>query len=425
MHINSAMAGADNGLAGRAWQWAGRVKRTASILVRGVASLALIAGIAPAWHITQAAYFSRVAPLKAYERYPLAAVAAAAAFRVHLARDSRFAPGDADLANAQVAFVGNPLSPALLVLRGADAARQGDQAGEDRAMLAANRLSRRDPVSQLWMIEKAVQADDIPAAVRHFNAAMLVHPPLRDRLIRVLVDALAYGEVRSAVRPYLAARVDWAPMLVSDAGDRLPAPDLADLILPVASRLSEPQFESAMAKLLGSLAGGGRPDLTLALASTLGLNLAPGDIRSLAFDTRMTDPRLGKFAWSLQQSAGIASWIHEGGQLQAQVGSMAQGELASRSIVVEPGRRYHFAQTVEFGVTAAPPALRWSARCGRRDGQEVWNAAVPITAGQARAEWTVAVPHGCPILRLAAYVSGNEGMLPATFTIHPLEWQPR
>jgi hypothetical protein len=76
-------------------------------------------------------------------------------------------------------------------------------------MASADAVSRRDAFSQLWMIEQKSGADDVKGAVSHYNALLSVHPAMQATLLPVLVSAVAYPEVRGAIRPYLNPDARW------------------------------------------------------------------------------------------------------------------------------------------------------------------------------------------------------------------------
>ena len=68
-------------------------------------------------------------------------------------------------------------------------------------MTLANRLTRREPLSQMWMIEAASAADDVPGAVRHYHTVLAANPHLYQGLFPVLVSALDFPEIQQALNP--------------------------------------------------------------------------------------------------------------------------------------------------------------------------------------------------------------------------------
>ena len=60
------------------------------------------------------------------------------------------------------------------------------------------------------MIEQKSGANDVRGALRHYNALLSAHPETQANLFPVLVSAVAYPEVQSAMRPYLTPETPWS-----------------------------------------------------------------------------------------------------------------------------------------------------------------------------------------------------------------------
>lgn len=82
-----------------------------------------------------------------------------------------------------------------------------DQA--ERAFVYADQLSRRDIGTQLWLIERAVQRNDIPATLRHYDTVLRVSPPMATQLFPVLSQASRVPGIAVALNTLLNTRPNW------------------------------------------------------------------------------------------------------------------------------------------------------------------------------------------------------------------------
>lgn len=75
---------------------------------------------------------------------------------------------------------------------------------------AAGRLSRRNLVVQVWMIENAVAKGDVTEALRHYDIALRTSRAAPSILFPVLVDATSNDELLPAIAKTLAKRPLWS-----------------------------------------------------------------------------------------------------------------------------------------------------------------------------------------------------------------------
>lgn len=73
----------------------------------------------------------------------------------------------------------------------------------------AEALTRRDKVTQLWLIEDSVSRGDAHEAILHYNRAMLVSPALRATLMPIVVNAAANADILRELLPLIAKRPLW------------------------------------------------------------------------------------------------------------------------------------------------------------------------------------------------------------------------
>lgn len=115
------------------------------------------------------------------------------------------APGRLDgiRARAAAALLRDPTTVEAATALGLTYALAGDMARAERAFLYLDRLSRRDIPAQLWLIERAVQRNDIPGALRHYDTVLRVSPQMHAQLFPILIQAIRVPEIAVALNRLL------------------------------------------------------------------------------------------------------------------------------------------------------------------------------------------------------------------------------
>lgn len=396
-----------------------------AMLARTAGSVALVAAAVMAWQFAGRRHASNEDAAAAYLAYPHDAEAVSKAYSQQLTKNPAFQPSADDAANARAALLARPLAPRLLYLLAIQSGTSGKAALEPALMRLADRVSRRDPLNQVWLIEDEVGKGDVVGALRHYHAAMTVGPELQPMLLPVLASAIAYPEIRAALRPYIANHADWVPALLEQAAATTGSDDLADLVLPVAGSLTPPVYDHARASVMTSLALGGRADLAFAFASRTLPDLKSSDLRNAGFSPASSDPRMGSLAWSFPQTDLITSSLHDDGSLTAEIGQLAHGTLATRDMPVAPDTSYEFIQDVSRDGGSAKARLAWSGTCiSRSGGTKIWDQEVPATSQQMTFRSVIKVPEDCHLLRLTASVDGADSQVNSSLKIVNIKFGP-
>ncbi len=96
----------------------------------------------------------------------------------------------------------------------------------------ADRLTKRDMVTQLWLIEYAVARDDIEGALSHFDAALRTAWTAQDVLFPILVEATGDPQLVAPIGRILEKQPQWAPNFLWRATEGGPsAANVAQLLL--------------------------------------------------------------------------------------------------------------------------------------------------------------------------------------------------
>lgn len=186
---------------------AARSGRRGSGVVRGVlAALALLVGVLGVRHSLGLA-LSGSSPMLAVQLDGENAVARAQAALSLVEVNPELADYGAvrDMARGALARdAGNVAALAALGLT-SETPRQ-----EASVFTAANRLSRRNLVTQMWMIEHAVARNDVPDVLRQYDIALRTSSAAPSVLFPILVSAVSDDTLRAEIARTLAHRPVWS-----------------------------------------------------------------------------------------------------------------------------------------------------------------------------------------------------------------------
>jgi hypothetical protein len=92
---------------------------------------------------------------------------------------------------------------------------RGAGASADGLFKASHALSRRDLTTHLWFIEKYVAANDVRAAMRHYDAALRTSAAAHQILLPVVIEAAFEPSLAPPIVERLLKRPAWAPRFLS------------------------------------------------------------------------------------------------------------------------------------------------------------------------------------------------------------------
>lgn len=272
------------------------------------------------------------------------------------------------------------------------------------------RLSRRDRGTQLWLIEQAASAGDIPAALRGYDIALRTSRSNAELLYPILTKALDDAEIRAAFTPYVRSRPLWIQAFLAYAVANSAHPELiAAMLLGVKGALANSHNGELNERIIQRLLaeGWGEQARQVYLATP---GRSPARLTSPALDLRDRSERDGALGWRLTVAANRQATMDVGPggdprlHLEATAGNA--GRLAEKLLFL-PAGRYGFATRIDEANLGRDGALQWRLRCvAGATGREVWQA-------QARArEMTAAfeIPAGCPLQSLTIDMVGSEGL---------------
>ena len=334
--------------------------------------------------------------------------------------DSRISGADID--SLKNALAQAPLSRVALRIVGLQAEMAGDLKRAAAAVMLSNRISRRDALTQLWLIERSVGNDDMTNAIRHYNAALSAHPELEGALLPILAKAIAYAEVRTALVPYVARHARWSTGFL-DTASRVGNPkDAAQLILLVADTVPSGKYDDINARVITRLSEAGDFDTAYKLARVLVADAKGASLSSLGVTDTSTDRRLGVLAWAPTTDGRILTAANGRGGFDFDIEPLFFGLAASRTIAVSGGQTYSLSQTLRGNETGAAD-MTWQASCVPSKAK-VWEQRFPKPRGIKRYQSTIAVPADCKGLKFDINFRGPDGSQPAHIAMEMLDFRP-
>lgn len=395
--------------------------RLTELASRAVLVLVAIGSAVPAFHYSEVANLRANTPLRAAKLASKDTKALAYVLGSQIDSNPEFKPSAKDISDIRTALVAQPLEPKLLGIMGLAYEAIGDTKQAVEVMRVANRASRHNSVSGLYLIENASASGDVQATLKHYNTVLSTEPDLNSALLPILSSAIAFPEIRTGLRRYLQAGVKWVPAFLAVAAEKGSVNDLQALLLPLPKPLLNEEYAPILALVLHRISVEGARSDALRFASAAIPGLSPASFSHLGFDEATLDMRLGLFAWTFPPNDGIQVQMGENKSLQISADPLRRGTVAVRDFLLEAGSKYQLVQWLEYGSGVGRINARWSADCITPTGTtSFWDQRLPISNVGASYRSEFLVPEGCRVVRLVLFAEGPDGQMPATLSLSGL-----
>jgi hypothetical protein len=381
----------------------------------------LLAGAAYSSQNAAQSYLREVDPKSAYSAVPSDGLGAVNAFAAELITNPQFIISSRDADAARASLVSRPLNASLLSFYALRAASIGKSGLASALMASADTVSRRDAISQLWMIEQKSRADDVTGAISHYHALLSVHPAMQASLLPVIMSAVAYPEVRAALRPYLNLETSWGVPFLDLASQSVEVGQYRDLVEPIASRLRGDGYAASNARIIHRMLQSGLTGDAWKLFSLVAPNVDLGAFRAFAPNGANLDPKWQPLSWALDESDDISASVDGDGTIDVTVAPTARGLIALRDIAVIPSSTYLLGHRSIYELGSPRTSLRWSVYCAALNGPRlIVDRFVPTTANTKLVQLSIKAPENCNLLRVELSALGPEGQLNSMIKITDL-----
>lgn len=308
---------------------------------------------------------------------------------------------------AQHAYRREPVSAAALRQIGFATEVEG---GADRArplLRQSEQLSKRDFEAQLWLIEDAVNRNDVAEALRHYDIALRTSKRAPPILFGSLTFATSDPELIAPLAQTIMQQPPWGNTF----------------LLHAASTSTEP---ANMVRLISMLLKGGYPVTPLAIQSLEGRLIQANDYQNAwslfvaAFPSSRRDiirnPRFQDmtseglaFGWSFDISGSATSVVvdDENGRRLVYNAPVGTGGIVARQTLLLSSGTYRLSSTVVNNNHAADSAPVWRLRCV--DGaQDLGTMRLPVVNGTPQRVQALVNVAGCQAQWLELVLSATD-----------------
>jgi hypothetical protein len=313
-------------------------------------------------------------------------------------------------AQAQAALARDPTVVSAATALGLTLALQGNANGAERAFRYAAFLSRRDIGAQLWLLERAVQRNNIRSALVHYDTILRTSPAMGPTLMPVMASASASPPIAAELNRLLRTRPAWKPDFVSVLLTGQSDPAALYTVTRGLLGTTEPREREQLALLLKNLTQAEAFDLSWRAYVEAWPNRARGGAPVWNGDFT-GDSGFAPFDWGFAEDPALAAERRARGNgnpaLFLPTGSTADGEAARQLLRLAPGA---YVLSGEAGGVAEDPATRPQLvlACARAPHAGLASADLPVSPASGRAfRLGFTVPAGCAYQWISLRVRGD------------------
>jgi hypothetical protein len=293
----------------------------------------------------------------------------------------------------------DPLSRAAIRVLGLDQSLGHHDTAARTLLELSDRISRRDPATQIWLIDDRAHHSDLAGTLSHYDAALSTSPSSSALLYPALTKALAYPQIDSELAPLIHQRRSWVDGFVIYATANVAkAADLGRVLRAAAPLPASKERGVILSQVLqrfaadGDIAGGREFAVRL-----MGANGAALD--NFAISSKTIATNLSPLTWTVPGSGTILTELSPKGRVEVLAPADAAGTVLTRTFVPRPGP-YTLEQSIKYPERGDPLALEWRAVCVKREaGRVFWSQQVPPLARNSRYRMDLVIPGDCTGIR--------------------------
>ena len=303
---------------------------------------------------------------------------------------------------------------------GINAEVRGDKAMARRYFSYAQKLSRRDLRTQLFMIEDAVQREDIPGALHQYDMTLRVFPDLGEMLYPVLASASVDPVIRHQLVKTLAGKPVWSNSFIGFAAGKGPDPKTTAALLLDLRRAGVAVSEIAQASTVNALIAGGHRDAAWSYFAMIRPGADRRRSRDPHFAANLDTP--SQFDWTpVNDGLGLTTTIQDGIFEFAAAASVG-GPILWQLQLLPPGTYRLSGHSIGIEQTASALPY-WLLRC--QNGRELGRVEVPNSStAKGTFTGTFSVPADCPVQTLILTARPSEAVAGLSGQIDRVELVP-
>ena len=319
-------------------------------------------------------------------------------------------------------LVQQPLSTKALRTVGIGMLAQGDVVHGRAAMQAASKTSRRDLLTQQWMLQDRVIANDVEGAMHQFDVLLRTKPSLRPQVLPQLAQVLALPQARQALAKQLRVDTPWYNELLTTASL---SPQTS---VPMAQFLvDQPKLPDVVAnrinfeRIVSNVAASGQYDLLRRFYQKMPM-VDQTALTGVGLTEGYFDKGFAPIAWKLSDRTdwGVSNLSHAGQQPMLSVFAqpLTRGTVLSKILFLD-GRSASLNWTLAAYENSGAAQAKWSFRCVSPGSDSVTESGnlfdTPLNAAQQ-----LDFPAGCAVARIELMVAGGTGGQQSTLDLQSI-----
>ncbi len=301
---------------------------------------------------------------------------------------------------------------AFRLLTFAAAMDRRDNEAERFARLSES-MSRRELLTQFWLIERSVQKGDHRGALSHYDKALRTSLNAYQALFPVLLRALSDDQIRAELIPYIDRNPRWIlSFLLEATGSDATATDSARLLIEAGSRVDGRVSQAIGPQLTTRLINLGEYAIAdRYFASQPGRPLGLMQASDLSAVT--TDPRWAPFAWHrVGEGTTLGAAIEAAGgdrqTVRVYAGPGDRGPVLRKWFLLASGS-YRFSERRRVEIADSGAGMYWELSCyAGKQPTVVWRSGAAV-ANETRNAPGPVIPQGCSHQSLELVAAGGQG----------------
>lgn len=286
---------------------------------------------------------------------------------------------------------------------GLSSIRQNDQKTAAALFGTAEKLSRRDLLTQLYFIEAAVGRNNVASALKHFDIVMRTSLPGREMLNPVLCEAMRDDGLIMPIAQLLQTTPEWTGAFIGycvDQSNARPALARALTVAPMARRVTSPV---ALAKTVQLVAEAGDIGTAHRLYQALLKDAGRRENGLVADPDFQVAKPLPPFDWNYVVNGELRANIDDAG-LEVHANGTS-GVVASQLLLGRPGQ---YTLSVQLR-SISGGSVTISMACAK-GAQSLAAVKLQLAKSLQKLSVNVAIPAGCATqwLRISAETDGSK-----------------
>lgn len=319
-----------------------------------------------------------------------------------------------------------PLSARSLWLVGKGLELKGEFGAAHKAMIRAEKITRRDAAVQLWLADNDLRRARVASSLRHYDLIIRTEPEVAGEVVTRLAAIMTAPEGRKYLQPYIRDNNPWLPFLLTKSIGQLPSAEPVGLLLVERNKKAPalPELEPTYGFLMTRLVAEGAEDVALDLYPLLpNANAAAlNGVAAMADGKPVVGypPIIWSFADTETQRANLVALEGGDGGIEFFGSPGTVGVAATKLIALRGSSRLQW--QVRERSTNLQSSANWVATCleGRSKGASISSVNLLAETLPLGKNLTLRMPGNCGLVRLEMRVNGGIGRNQASLIVGKL-----